>query len=76
MERDELLLALRAANIGASIHYRPLHQQAMYALGGPVSLPITEALAERIMTLPISARMNAADVDYVVEQFARLTVGA
>lgn len=72
IQRDALLLALRGVNIGASIHYRPLHAQPLYAQQGVFSLPITEALAEKIMTLPISAKMTLADVDYVAEQLAYL----
>lgn len=72
MQRDELLLALRARNIGASIHYRPLHGQPLYAAHGISQLPATEALAERIMTLPISAKMTVVDVDYVVENLVEL----
>lgn len=72
LQRDELLLALRAVNIGASIHYRPLHAQPLYTQHGVCALPTTEALADRIMTLPISAKMTLADTDYVAEQLAHL----
>lgn len=65
LSRDGLLLALREQNIGASIHYRPLHTQPLYQRYGPWKLSVTEAVAERIMTLPISARMTTEDVDYV-----------
>jgi dTDP-4-amino-4,6-dideoxygalactose transaminase len=70
--RDELLLALRDSNIGASIHYRPLHGQPLYCKDGLTSLPVTERLAEQIMTLPISARMSLEDVEYVVNHLAKL----
>jgi len=72
MGRDELLLALRAKNIGASIHYRPLHVQPLYLTETAVKLPVTETLAEQIMTLPIGARMTLDDVDYVVGHLASL----
>ncbi|NKD85345.1 DegT/DnrJ/EryC1/StrS family aminotransferase [Haematospirillum jordaniae] len=72
IRRDDLLLALRARNIGASIHYRPLHGQPLYSAQGVVCLPVTEFLADTIMTLPISAKMTLADVDYVVGQLACL----
>jgi dTDP-4-amino-4,6-dideoxygalactose transaminase len=64
MNRDEFILALRARNIGASIHYAPLHRMPLY---GETSkrLPITEDLALRIVTLPISASMTLDDADYV-----------
>ncbi len=72
IRRDELLLALRELNIGASIHYRPLHGQPLYCKDGLASLPVTDRLSEQIMTLPISARMSLADVDYVVHQLTKL----
>lgn len=72
IRRDELLLALRDSNIGASIHYRPLHGQPLYCRDGLASLPVTERLAEQIMTLPISARMTRDDVDYVVHHLTKL----
>jgi dTDP-4-amino-4,6-dideoxygalactose transaminase len=67
LERDALLAALRGKNIGASIHYRPLHVQPLYRSRASCSLPVTERLAGEIMTLPVSARMTDADVDYVVD---------
>ncbi|OAI07095.1 hypothetical protein A1332_09470 [Methylomonas methanica] len=70
--RDQLLLALRDQNIGASIHYRPLHLQSLYNHDGSNSLPITESLAEIILTLPISARMTLNDVDYVFDHLVKL----
>lgn len=70
--RDDLLLALRDSNIGASIHYRPLHSQPLYCKNGLTSLPVTEWLAEQIMTLPISARMKLDDIEYVVHYLAKL----
>lgn len=68
--RDELVLALRARNIGASIHYTPLHHEPFYAARRRAELPGTEYLAPRILTLPISASMTEADVDYVVAHLA------
>ncbi len=65
LSRNDLLLALRRRNIGASVHYQPLHTMPFYQQAGTTSLPHTEALADRIMTLPISATMCAADVDDV-----------
>lgn len=70
MRRDDLLLALRARNIGASVHYRPLHGEPLYTVRGISSLPNTDFLADKIMTLPISAKMTLADVDYVAAHLA------
>lgn len=74
IERNDLLISLRAKNIGATIHYRPLHCQPLYAVHGTPNLPTTVSLAEKIMTLPISAKMTVDDVDYVVENIANLLI--
>lgn len=75
MPRDALLVALRARNVGASIHYQPLHLQPLYRRHDDAALPVTESLAGKIMTLPIGARMGDADVDYVVAALAEIAAG-
>lgn len=70
LSRNDILLALRRRNIGASVHYQPLHTMPAYQTNGRVSLPQTERLAEQILTLPVSATMTVADVDDVVDQLA------
>lgn len=65
--RDDVVLALRRRKIGASIHYRPLHMIPLYAQRYPASLPNTDWLSGRVMTLPISASMTTDDARYVVE---------
>lgn len=68
--RDGLLLALRAKNIGASIHYAPLHLMPLYNGGGQaVPLPATERVAARILTLPISSSMTPNDAEDVLREF-------
>lgn|SRR5574337_110662 len=70
LSRDEVVLALREKNIGASIHYAPLHLMLLYrGRGKPVQLSVTEQVAKSIMTLPISASMTRDDADDVIEQF-------
>lgn len=66
--RNELLLELRARNIGASIHYAPLHTQPLYQPYTRGSLPVTEALMSDIMTLPFGVSISDEDADYVLEQ--------
>ncbi len=70
--RDELLRALRARNVGASVHYAPLHDMPLYQAHGRPSLPVTDEIAQRILTLPISSSMTVADADYVVGQLREL----
>ena len=64
--RDDVLLALRERNIGASLHYAPVHAMPLYAKARQGALPVTERLATRIMTLPMSASMSTDDAKEVV----------
>lgn len=74
--RDEVLLALRAKNIGASIHYAPLHTMPLYCGDGlPPVLPATEKAAKAIITLPISASMTAQDASEVVGHLKAFMAG-
>jgi perosamine synthetase len=74
LPRNDLLIELRRRNIGATIHYTPLHTMPLYREeGAPPSLPDTEALASEILTLPASASMTAADIEYVCQHVAELT---
>jgi perosamine synthetase len=70
--RDECVLRLRAQNIGASIHYPPLHRMQLYAPFTSGSLPITERVCERILTLPISGSMEQDDASQVIEALTPL----
>ena len=66
ISRDALLLELRNRNIGANVHYLPLHTMPLYSAHGHASLPNTEKVCERILTLPISGSMSLDDADYVI----------
>jgi dTDP-4-amino-4,6-dideoxygalactose transaminase len=69
VSRDDLVLLLRARNVGASIHYAPLHRMPLYVGRGPARpLPVTDAVCERILTLPFGAGMDLKDADYVITQ--------
>ena len=56
---------LKAANIGTGLHFIPLHQQTAFRrFAGP--LPHTDAVGNRIVSLPCYPDMTDADVDDVV----------
>lgn len=69
VSRDEFILKLRERNIGASIHYAPLHSMPLYCADVDPELPNTDFLAARIVTVPIGVGMTLADTDYVVQHF-------
>lgn len=64
--RNDVLRALRDLNIGASIHYQPIHTMPLYQSERSAGLSVTDDLARRILTLPISVSMTVADADQVV----------
>jgi dTDP-4-amino-4,6-dideoxygalactose transaminase len=64
--RSEVRDALTELGIQTSVHYPPIHRFSFYrATGGRRPLPVTEDLADRIVTLPLYPHMSAADVDAV-----------
>lgn len=70
--REETSEALRRDGVSSGVHYPvPLHRQpAIVALGlGDISLPVTERLAGRILSLPICGSITDEEVDYVCDRF-------
>ncbi|HTU12660.1 MAG TPA: UDP-4-amino-4,6-dideoxy-N-acetyl-beta-L-altrosamine transaminase [Allosphingosinicella sp.] len=67
--RRPVFEALRGANIGANVHYIPIHLQPYYrALGfGPGDFPNAEAYYARAITLPLHPQMSDGDVDRVAD---------
>lgn len=73
-QRDAVLQALHAAGVGAGIHYPiAIHQQdAFKELKYPAvpSFPVTERLAEEILSLPLCPELRDDEVSFVVDQLA------
>lgn len=70
LAQAEILAKLRAAKIGANVHYRPPHLHPYYrrTLGtGEGLCPAAEAAYREIVTLPLFPAMTEADVGDVVE---------
>jgi perosamine synthetase len=68
-DRETIFQALRAENIGVSVHYRPVHLHPYYRqhLGsGPGQCPAAEASFERLITLPLFPGMSDDDVSDVI----------
>jgi perosamine synthetase len=62
ISREDLILALRARNIGATVHYSSLHRMPLYCgRRRPAKLPQTERIAKSIITLPMSSSLTVAD---------------
>lgn len=75
VDRDTILQALRAENIGATLHYPLVHLQPFYQehFGYSVGLcPVAEALSWRMVTLPLFPEMSDADVGDVIEAVSKV----
>ena len=68
--RDAIMEALKAAGVAHAIYYPvPLHQQKAFAdlPGRPDTLPVTESVAARCLSLPIFPELEDATIDGICE---------
>jgi len=73
--RDEIRTALAGRGVGTGIHYpNPTHLQPAFEDFWEVkpSLPVTETLARRVLSLPMFPEMTDDEVDRVAEEFHRV----
>lgn len=65
--RDELARALHEQGVGTGVHYpRPIHKQpAFERLLGEQHLPVSERVAERILSLPVHPALTRDDLERI-----------
>ncbi|HUA54780.1 MAG TPA: DegT/DnrJ/EryC1/StrS family aminotransferase [Candidatus Sulfotelmatobacter sp.] len=69
-DRDAVVERLKARGVPSMIYYpRPLHRQEPYARYPvvPGGLPVTEAVAARVMSLPMHAYLDETTQDRIIE---------
>lgn len=73
--RDQVQEKMKAAGIPTAVHYpRSLHQQPAYAHYAPGKVfPVSESLAARVMSLPMSPDLTEAQQGEVVEALVAAT---
>ena len=65
--RQVFMEEMRQVGVQTSIHYPPIHRFSYYAQRYPdVSLPVTERVAAREVTLPLYPSMSDEDVGFVL----------
>jgi dTDP-4-amino-4,6-dideoxygalactose transaminase len=65
-DRAQVRTTLTEAGIQTSVHYPPIHRFSRYTeLGARRPLPRTDAVAQRIVTLPLYGGMRDGDVEQV-----------
>jgi dTDP-4-amino-4,6-dideoxygalactose transaminase len=76
-ERDRVLAGLIAAGIGAGVHYpTPIHLTGAYAHLGyrRGDFPVTESVADRILSLPLYPHIRSEQQEYVAEVLTRASL--
>lgn len=69
-DRDVIMNAIQAENIGIGIHFRAIHLHPFYRKTygfSPGTLPVAEDASQRILSLPLYPKMTEADVEDVIE---------
>ena len=73
-DRDGLIAALRSEGVPTAVYYPvPIHQQAVYSVYpvAPGGLPVTDAKAGKVMSLPMHPYLTQADQDLIVAAIRR-----
>ena len=70
VDRNQIVAALLAENVGAAIHYRALHTHPYYRdrFGyKPDDFPIASTVGNNIFSLPLTPGMSEEDVQTVID---------
>src|SRR5262249_29197929 len=76
VHRDQVIDALLQENIGAALHYRPIHTHPYYREKygyKPHDYPHAYDVGERILSLPLTPGMSEADAEAVVVGMQKVT---
>ena len=70
IDRDSFMTELKNRNIGASVHFIPIHLHSYYRRRygiGPAQFPIAQREYERMLSLPLSPAHSDEDIEDVIE---------
>ena len=73
--RDAFMVALHRANIGTGVHYRQIARHPVYQerFGWkPGDYPVADAIGEKTVSLPLSAKLTPGDVDSVIDAVGQI----
>ncbi len=62
--RDEARRSLEAAGIESRVYFPPAHRQPVFT-GAMPDLPVTDDVADRMLSVPLHARLQDADVEQI-----------
>jgi len=72
--RDEFVKTLKEEGIGTGVHYpRPLHKQPAFAeMLGNNSLPVSEGISKRILSLPVHPQLRQRELNSILEGISKV----
>lgn len=65
--RDSFFEYMKKKGIGCSFHFTPLHLEKAYRVFQTRSLPVTEYVGKRVVTLPLDAKITDREIKEVAE---------
>lgn len=68
----EVIDELSKNGIQAGFHYYPCHLQNYFGNLYPTSLPVTENIYKRLLSLPLHPELEFCDIDYVAECLTKI----
>ncbi|MEO7003340.1 MAG: DegT/DnrJ/EryC1/StrS family aminotransferase [Ktedonobacterales bacterium] len=73
-DRDQWIAQLNARGVGTGVHYPcPIHKQPYYVEQGfDTSLPVSEAAAQQVISLPVHPALTQDDLDRVAQEVIAL----
>ena len=72
IKRDEFIERLKEDNIGASVHFIPLHLHTFYKNRKNRKFEVADQAFQRILSIPMCSAMNDMEVQYVVKTINKL----
>lgn len=67
VERKSFMEFMKHKGIQTSIHYPPIHKFSHYKLLKNNTLPVTDEVGERVVTLPLYPSISRSQIDYVIQ---------
>ena len=66
IDRGRLMKRLSDNGVPTGIHYKPNHLLSYFSTGCDGTLPVTDALYPRLLTLPLHPDLSATDIAFIV----------
>ena len=70
--RDHFIESLRESNIGASVHFIPLHRHKFYRDRSSNEFCVADVLFKKVISIPMCSAMSDYEVEYVVDSISRI----